>query len=107
METDQIFDVAESAGRRAIAVLLEYFGKAGIQHKSSRNLVTEADFQAEKTIQQTILEAFPNHQILGEEGGAIGGDDADSLWIVDPLDGTNNYAHGIPLPLAATQMARD
>ena len=95
-ELAAILDVAISAANKAGEILLKYYGKAGIHQKSSHNLVTEADFESEKAVRELILNAFPNHRILGEEGGDIGGSDVDSLWIVDPLDGTNNYAHGIP-----------
>ena len=45
---------------------------------------------------QVITEAFPEHQILGEEGGLSGGTESNYLWCVDPLDGTTNFAHGYP-----------
>lgn len=60
------------------------------------NLVTEADHAAEKAIIEVIHRYYPDHQVLGEESGALVKDSA-YKWIVDPIDGTVNFAHGIPL----------
>jgi myo-inositol-1(or 4)-monophosphatase len=60
------------------------------------NLVTEADHAAEKAILTVIKSNFPGHQVLAEETGAIVVDSA-YKWIIDPIDGTVNFAHGIPL----------
>lgn len=60
------------------------------------NLVTEADHAADKAIMDTIREAFPDHFILSEESGELSMA-SEYKWIIDPIDGTVNYAHGIPL----------
>lgn len=60
------------------------------------NLVTEADHASEKAIMDTIREQFPDHFILSEETGEHRMD-SDYKWIIDPIDGTVNYAHGIPI----------
>lgn len=60
------------------------------------DLVTEVDKMSEKLIVERLQELFPEHHILGEEGGAIEGN-SDYEWIIDPLDGTVNYATGIPI----------
>lgn len=60
------------------------------------NLVTEADHAAEKAIIEVIHRYYPDHQVLGEESGALVKDSA-YKWIIDPIDGTVNFAHGIPL----------
>ncbi len=57
--------------------------------------MSDADLQSEQAIARTIHAAFPSHAILGEEENA-GSVDAEHLWIIDPLDGTNNFAHRIP-----------
>lgn len=62
----------------------------------SYNLVTETDEESEREIVDAIRSAFPDHAILAEEQHATTSIDAEHLWIVDPLDGTNNFAHGIP-----------
>lgn len=84
---------AEAAG----AVLLEH-ARHGfrIDYKAAINLVTDADRHAEACIVHTILQAHPSHRILAEERGQDGGADSRYRWIVDPLDGTTNFAHGFP-----------
>ena len=84
---------AEAAG----AVLLEH-ARSGfrIDYKAAINLVTDADRRAEDSIVRTILAAHPSHRILAEERGADGATNSRYQWIVDPLDGTTNFAHGFP-----------
>ncbi len=65
-----------------------------IEYKSRHNPVTEADRASEDAIVQILREAFPDHAFLGEEGGRRG--EAPHTWLIDPLDGTYNYAHAIP-----------
>ncbi len=95
MKSDNIIFTAEKAARKAGEIILTAFRNVQIHQKASNNLVTEADLSAEKAIRKIILEAFPEHKILGEEEGGILDLHAENLWIVDPLDGTNNYAHGL------------
>lgn len=93
--------VAKTASLEAGKVFQKYFGKAtGIKDKQGldRNIVTEADLQIEKILRKHILKNFPVHKILGEEfGGNINIQNNDFIWILDPIDGTNNFAQGIPL----------
>lgn len=70
------------------------------------NLVTEADHAAEAAIIQVIKSAFPDHQILSEEAGEIK-QDSSYKWIIDPIDGTINFAHGIPLNCVSIGIERD
>src|SRR5690606_16170488 len=65
-----------------------------IEHKGAIDLVTDADRAAEAAIVDAIRARFPAHAILAEEGGETG--ESRFRWIVDPLDGTTNYAHGLP-----------
>jgi myo-inositol-1(or 4)-monophosphatase len=67
-----------------------------VRHKGAVDIVTDVDLQSERVVCSTLLAAFPTHTILGEEGGARLGSDPRYRWIVDPLDGTTNYAHGFP-----------
>jgi myo-inositol-1(or 4)-monophosphatase len=94
---DPLLEVAVDAARRAGALLLERLGTLRtIDYKGSpSNIVTEMDRQAEALIVGCIARRFPDHAILAEEGGARAGR-ASHRWIVDPLDGTTNYAHGMP-----------
>ncbi len=67
-----------------------------ISHKAATNLVTDVDIAAEKLIVSRILESFPDHTILAEENHASAERGAHT-WIIDPIDGTTNYAHGYPV----------
>jgi len=67
-----------------------------IAHKGDTNLVTEVDVAAERQIVSAIRSVYPDHAILAEEGHAQG-ERGEVTWIIDPLDGTTNYAHGYPV----------
>jgi len=91
-------DVAAAAARAGGTVLLSRWHDSDLQvaYKDARaNLVTLADRESQQTVAETILAAFPDHAIDGEEGTA-GNPGADHVWYVDPLDGTTNYTHGLP-----------
>src|SRR5258708_6320709 len=64
--------------------------------KGPRNCVTAADRHAEEILHAELTKARPGYGFLGEEGGRREGDDKSHCWIVDPLDGTTNFLHGIP-----------
>lgn len=88
-------ETARDAGR----VLLEKFGRIEtVTKKGDINLVTEADLASEALIVERIKSHFPRHAILAEEAGnaVVTGEDGGHKWIIDPLDGTTNYAHGYP-----------
>lgn len=74
-----------------------HFGRlSGHDHKGAVDLVTVADREAEALVKDGLLGAFPADAFLGEEGGTSGVMDAPWCWVVDPLDGTTNYVHGLP-----------
>ena len=88
-------ETARDAGR----LLLEKFGtRVRIDFKGEINLVTEADLASEALIIERIKSYYPKHSILAEESGeaVVTGGDSTWKWIIDPLDGTTNYAHGYP-----------
>jgi myo-inositol-1(or 4)-monophosphatase len=86
-------DLAQKSG----ALLKKMFNKThNIQYKGEINLVTEADKLSEDLIIEAISRNFPDHGILSEESPAITGA-GEMRWIIDPLDGTTNYAHGYPV----------
>ena len=90
-------EAAISAAREAGGVLREGFGwQHSIRYKGEVDVVTEVDEQAEQVIQEILLGAFPSYGMLAEEGGWLPGEE-NARWIVDPLDGTTNYAHGLPI----------
>jgi myo-inositol-1(or 4)-monophosphatase len=96
--SDPFLEVAVDAATRAGDLLRSRFGALReISYKgSATNLVTEMDGEAEALIVESICRRFPDHAILAEEGGARQGSTG-HRWIVDPLDGTTNYAHGVPI----------
>lgn len=100
--SDQFVATAIAAATEAGAYLRERFGQPhDVRHKGTVDLVTEADRGAEALIVARLRAAFPDHRLLGEEGTAdvrpSGADPASPYgWIVDPLDGTTNFAHGVP-----------
>jgi myo-inositol-1(or 4)-monophosphatase len=88
--------VAEQAAKEAGDVLKRLFGQLNhIMKKGEIDLVTEADFQAEKIILEIIGHHFPEDSVLAEETG-VHERASERTWLVDPLDGTVNYAHGFP-----------
>jgi myo-inositol-1(or 4)-monophosphatase len=66
-----------------------------IDHKGSINIVTDVDLASERLIREAISSYYPKHEILAEEGG-LSESGSEYRWIIDPLDGTTNYAHGYP-----------
>ena len=89
-------EAALSAAREAGEVLREGFGLRHPVRHQGPELVTEMDEEAERTIREVLLGTFRTHGMLAEEGGERRGEE-DTRWIVDPLDGTTNYAHGLPV----------
>ena len=93
---DDLKRVALKAVKEGGAILMKYFGKIkSIDYKGEINLVTEADQRSEEVILSIIKNSYPNHRILAEETGESG-NSSSFKWIIDPLDGTTNYAHGYP-----------
>ncbi len=92
-------DTAVLAAKKAGKIISSHRGKftdlSKVKYKGERDIVTEVDFEAEKIIKETILKSFPSHEILAEETPR-GYELADNLWVVDPLDGTVNFAHNYP-----------
>jgi myo-inositol-1(or 4)-monophosphatase len=70
-------------------------GKVSVREKGRGDLVTSADIASQEAIRETLLTAFPAHTFLGEESTVGPDPTADFRWIVDPLDGTSNYVHGL------------
>ena len=92
-----LLEAAVAASQEAGALLVKYAG-AGfhIEYKNPINLVTDADRAAEQCVIERIRAHFPTHRFLAEEQGRIEMAQSPYLWIIDPLDGTTNFAHGYP-----------
>ena len=89
-------EIAQSAAVKAGTILRERIsGNREVTYKGEINLVTEMDRLAERMVVGTILEAFPDHGVLAEEEAKIE-NGSEFVWIIDPLDGTTNYAHRYP-----------
>ncbi|MGQ0543407.1 MAG: inositol monophosphatase family protein [Blastocatellia bacterium] len=94
-----MLNFAIETAREAGHLLLEKFGRiTSVTKKGDINLVTEADLASEALIIERIKSYYPKHAILAEESGEaiVIGSDTTWKWIIDPLDGTTNYAHGYP-----------
>ncbi|WP_133126918.1 inositol monophosphatase family protein [Legionella nagasakiensis] len=93
-----LLNIAIGAARQAGEIIIrhiEQLDRIKITTKSHEEYFSEVDIKSEQTIMQTIHKAYPEHGIIAEESGVYQ-DDAETVWIIDPLDGTNNYLHGFP-----------
>ena len=94
-----LITVMERAARRAAPKLRRDFNEVQqlqVSRKGPADFVSQADRQAEETLYEELKRARPDWGFLGEEGGTREGDPDKPRWIVDPLDGTSNFLHGIP-----------
>lgn len=96
-----MLNTAVKAARRAGAIINRGsldIDRLNVRSKRENDFVSEVDHMAEQAIIQTLLEAYPRHAILAEESGTSPSTGADSeyQWIIDPLDGTTNFLHGVP-----------
>ena len=97
MDFNLVMQTALRAARNAGEVLRSFHGNLkDVKKKGAIDLVTEADIASEQVIIKTLRGAFQDHTVLAEESGKIEGDPR-FQWIIDPLDGTTNYAHGLDL----------
>jgi myo-inositol-1(or 4)-monophosphatase len=105
-----LLNVMIKAARKAARTLKRDFGE--VEHlqvslKGPANFVTAADRRAEEILHEELLQARPGYGFHGEEGGRRGGPDKTHTWIVDPLDGTTNFLHGIPHFAISIALQRD
>ena len=93
-----LLNIAVSAARQAGDIIIrhmEQLDRIKVTAKSNEEYFCEVDIKAEQAIINAIHKAYPEHGIIAEESGVQNGD-AESVWIIDPLDGTSNYLHGFP-----------
>lgn len=93
---EELAQLAEQAAQAAGEVLLAHLGRARVEFKGAVDLVTNADREAEQVIIAMIQDRYPEHGIVAEESGTAAGK-APVRWVIDPIDGTTNYAHGLPI----------
>jgi histidinol phosphatase-like enzyme (inositol monophosphatase family) len=87
-------DAAYLAGRRTLA----YFNaEVAVEDKADDTPVTRADREAEQLIRERVARFYPDHSVIGEEQGETPGRNPDYRWIIDPIDGTKSFIHGVPL----------
>lgn len=94
-----MLNIAIRAARAAGNVILrnmDRLDRLNVVKKQRNDYVSDVDHAAEQSIVEVLLKAYPDHAILGEESGQGGALESDYLWIIDPLDGTTNYLHGLP-----------
>lgn len=92
-----ILNIGIRAARAAGDHIMRHAGRVDaipVSSKGRSDFVSQVDHEAEALIVNTILRAYPDHAILAEEGGSRGG--GDFQWVIDPLDGTTNFLHGLP-----------
>src|SRR3974390_143775 len=103
-------NVMVQAARKAARSLKRDFGeveKLQVSVKGPGNFVSAADHRAEQILREELAKARPGDGFLGEEGGLGAGNDKTHTWIVDPLDGTTNFLHGIPQFAISIGLERD
>ncbi|HPA94721.1 MAG: inositol monophosphatase [Acidobacteria bacterium] len=97
----ELLAAATAAAEAGAAVLRHHFRRAGllVEEKAKNDYVTEADRESERTVTSELRSRFPDHRIVGEEGGSSGGRGAagELTWLIDPLDGTTNFVQGLPI----------
>ncbi|MFC5832005.1 inositol monophosphatase family protein [Nonomuraea insulae] len=108
MDLDHARTVAVEAVEAAGALLLEGArGAVGVRAKGvAGDVVTDLDLASEKLLLERILTAYPSHAVIAEESGLAGSAGAEWTWLVDPLDGTNNVAIGLPTYVVGVALCR-
>lgn len=95
-ELERLMNFGSHIAREAGDITLKYFQRVSSKRKADGSLVTEADFESERFLRSEIKKNFPHDGILGEEEGEQPGTSG-RRWIIDPIDGTFSFAHGVPL----------
>lgn len=105
-----LFNIIDKAARRAARSLLKDFDEVdrlNITRKGPADFVSQADKNAERLIIEELQKARPNYSFLAEETGETVGKDTSNCWIIDPLDGTTNFLHGLPHFAISIALERD
>lgn len=105
-----LINVMVAAAKKAGRGLIRDFGEVEqlqVSKKGPGDFVTQADLRAERTLRDELIRVRPTYGLLMEEAGEIAGADTSNRWIVDPLDGTSNFMHGIPHFAISLALERD
>jgi myo-inositol-1(or 4)-monophosphatase len=108
-DLEELRRVACDIAREAGGVALSHFDNRDaldVEHKGVQDLVTRADREVEALVVARLTEAVPGSAVLGEEGGGER-EDASLLWVVDPIDGTSNFVHGMPFWCVSIALVSD
>jgi myo-inositol-1(or 4)-monophosphatase len=104
---EELFQTAQRTARMAGELIREHYGpQQEVEHKGAVDLVTRVDRLSEQAIVDALRSAFPEHPILTEEGTSWA-DRSPLRWIIDPLDGTTNFAHGFPVFAVSIALEQD
>jgi myo-inositol-1(or 4)-monophosphatase len=104
-----MLNIAIKAARRAGTIMNRAsldLDRLTVARKGPRDYVTEVDRACEEAIVDILRTAYPDHAVLGEEFGHSGPERADNQWIIDPLDGTTNFIHGLPTYAVSIALAQ-
>jgi myo-inositol-1(or 4)-monophosphatase len=110
MAASALLNIMVKAAQKAGRSLTRDFGEIEnlqVSRKGPADFVSNADHNAEEIIRDELLKARPTYSFLMEEGGEIKGEDGQHRWIIDPLDGTTNFLHGIPLFASCIALERN
>lgn len=100
-------EICQLAARAGARELLNWRGRFSAREKSAADLVTDADLASQRAIQAILSKHFPDHGFLGEEDPDDNQLQLPYCWIVDPLDGTTNYVHGLPCYAVSVALANN
>ncbi|MHA1448613.1 MAG: inositol monophosphatase family protein [Candidatus Hodarchaeales archaeon] len=102
------FQVAQKVSEEAGQILLEFYGKTTISHKPDFSIVTEADITSDRFIRKELTTHFPDHSIFSEELGELKHKhESGYTWVIDPLDGTNNFSARHPFFCVSIGLLKD
>jgi myo-inositol-1(or 4)-monophosphatase len=103
----EFLKVCEKSARAGAKELMSWRGRFKVREKGPADLVTEADLASQEAVRATILGEFPEHDFLAEEDTGPSVRKSAYRWIVDPLDGTTNYVHGVPQYAVSVALEHD
>ena len=107
---DPMLNIAVRAARAAGDIIVRAMDRVDLLNitlKSRNDFVSDIDRQAEHEIVSILLKAYPHHAVHGEEHGEQGTAGSEYVWVIDPLDGTTNFLHGVPIFAISIALERE